>query len=173
MFTFKHMKTPAWAKSNTDIYFLVLDSLDNKYGYIGLQDVDLVKGICHNICYKTNKKFRGQGKSKYYLEEFIEWCPFEFDLFKANVRKDNIASIRMLEYCGFEKVSTKNKNYLKVDIESIQKEIKQFDALDILFKTKEKEILNNAKKLRLKTLEKIEKENEVNYFNYKLKRFDF
>ncbi len=104
-FVFKHIKTPVWAKEE-DIYYLVIDENRNEIGYIGLQDVDFQKGFCKNLCYKTNLKFRGKGYSKHYLKDFIESCPFDFDMFKATVRIDNEASIKMLEYCGFVKVDT-------------------------------------------------------------------
>ena len=100
-FSFKHIKTPGWAKSSNDIYFLVLDENNNKFGYIGLQSMDFSKGICGNFCYKTHIKYRGQKKSKYYVKQFIEECMFDIDIWRAYTSEENVASIKILEYCGF------------------------------------------------------------------------
>lgn len=100
-FSFKHIKTPGWARSSNDIYFLVLDEEKNNFGYIGLQEVDFSRGICGNLCYKTHVKYRGQGKSKYYVKQFIQECMFDIDLWMAYVVEENVSSRKILEYCGF------------------------------------------------------------------------
>lgn len=181
MFTFRHMKTPAWAKDQTDIYFLVLDENNNKYGYIGLQSVDLTKGVCHNLCYKTHKKFRGQGKSKYYLKEFIEWCPLEFDIFKATVRKDNIASIKMLEFCEFERMPEKTPKTVKKPNPLVvtKKESITPKQDSIIYDSFMDSTLNsflNFKSNGIGESEPIKvekKEPVVGFYSYRLKRFDY
>jgi len=175
------MKTPAWAKDKTDIYFLVLDENRNSYAYIGLQDVDLNKGICNNLCYKTHKKFRGQKRSKHYLKEFIEWCPLNFDVFKATVRKDNIPSIKMLEFCGFEKLQSKS-NSIEDEIKDLELELAFFQEgkSDIVKnpvnKDKAKNILEDKEQVlknKINYLKKRLGRDENKYVSYKLKRFDF
>ncbi len=173
MFIFKHMKTPAWSKSNKDIYFLVTNKEGARLAYIGLQDVDLSKGLCNNLCYKTNKKFRGKGISKFYLRDFIEWCPLELDIFRASVRKDNIPSIKMLEFCGFEKVSVKKNVESEKLIGMLRKDIREFETSPILTTTKESRALVAIKRNKLKELEKNSSSKDNNYYIYKLKRFDF
>jgi len=112
-FSFKHIKTPAWAKKS-DIYFIVLTNNNQEIAYIGLQSLDFQLGVCNNICYKTFLDFRGNGWSKYYLFDFIRWQPFDFDIIKAFVKEENIASCKMLEYCGFTKKLKEQVNgYIK------------------------------------------------------------
>lgn len=155
MFYFKHIKTPAWAKSE-DIYFLVIKD-NEEYGYIGLQDVNFIKGVCENLCYKTHKKFRGKKESKYYLKEFLySWCPFDFDIIKARVNEDNIASQKMLEFCGFEKtLINDNKKNTTPQISHLNKVKKPVPYLNK--KEEKKEPAVEKKK----------------YYFYKLKKFDF
>lgn len=164
MFYFKHIKTPAWAKSN-DIYYLVIDEQMNEYGYIGLQDIDFSRGICGNLCYKTHIKFRGKGKSKHYLKQFLSWCPFEFDIIRAYVRKDNIPSIKMLEFCGFERKegkTTVNEERLKI----LERELKNVSKDN---KKRKEEISKEIKKVK----KIIEKEKEEASIIYRLKKFDY
>lgn len=101
-YTFKHIKTPGWARSSDDIYFLVLDENKEDFGYIGLQRMDFSRGICGNLCYKTHIKNRGKGKSKQYVKQFIAECPFDIDLWEAYVQEENLASRKILEFCGFK-----------------------------------------------------------------------
>lgn len=176
MFRFEHMKTPAWAKDNKDIYFLVINEDGEHYGYIGLQNIDLSVGSCNNLCYKTRKKFRGEGKSKYYLKEFLAWCPLNIDQYKASVNRDNIASIKMLEFCGFTRSSVKRNNPdPKIDIL-----IEEIECLNKAIKSSTGDItkaVNNMEKktTKLKELDKLmlAKSKEPEYFSYKLRRFDY
>lgn len=175
MFKFKHMKTPTWA-SHTDVYFVVLDENLNEFAYIGLQDLDLVRGVCNNLCYKTSKRFRGKGKSKEYLKEFLEWCPLNFDLIKASAKKDNIASIKMLEYCGFTKQPLKASK-LDKEIALVKKEIEFKKVLDkqnenLGIKVGEYPLKIDPEK-KLEELIERRKNSESNYFTYRLKKFDY
>lgn len=164
MFTFKHMKTPVWAKEN-DIYFLVLDEEGNEYGYIGLQDVNFSRGVCGNLCYKTHKRFRGKGRSKQYLKEFLDCCPFEFDIIKASVKKDNIASIKMLEYCDFKKQEESIGSYEK-ELKRLEGVLKSVPKDNKVFENRTKADIENVK-------EKIKKEISKGSYQYKLKKFDY
>lgn len=166
------MKTPSWAGSE-DIYFLILDENHNKYGYIGLQGLNFQKGICDNLCYKTHKKFRGQGKSKIYLQEFLDWCPLHLDIFKATVRRDNIPSIKMLEYCGFEEVVKTNEK-LEREVRLLKKEIEVLEKKEEV-ETKVKIPFTSALPIKKKELARLESllKKEKEYFSYRIKRFDF
>lgn len=164
MFTFKHIKTPAWANSS-DIYFLALDESNNEFGYIGLQDLDFSKGVCGNLCYKTHKNFRGQGISKHYLKEFLEWCPIEFDIIKAYVKRHNVPSIKMLEFCGFErKKEPETTEEKKLGI--LKQALKRVPENNKIRKDEISKEIEDVKKI-------IEKEKEKSSILYKLKKFDY
>lgn len=165
------MRTPPWA-GKEDIYFMVIEKeTNNKYGYIGLQGLDFQKGVCDNFCYKTNKKFRGQGKSKHYLKEFLDWCPLYLDIFKASVKRDNVASIKMLEYCGFEEV-VKKVSKTQEDVNALEKKVKELEK-----KVKEDKddstsiILLGSKKRELTYAKEVVEESRN--LTFRLKRFDF
>ena len=115
MYTFKHMKTPGWSPVEFSIYHAVIDENDEIIGYIGLQDLDLARGICGNLCYKTDINHRGKGKSKQYLKEFLELDIYDIDVYKACVMDTNVASRKMLEFAGFklEKIVLKKSSYVR------------------------------------------------------------
>lgn len=168
-FTFKHMKTPYWAGAE-DVYFSVLDEDKNEYGYIGLQNINFKTGVCGNLCYKTTSSRRGERKSKYYLKQFLENCPFDIDLFKAVVLEENTPSIKMLEFCGFDKFR-KEKKGNKKKLESLRLKLKEIgEELDgkidsrLLLIRKE---ISEEKKL----LKENEKNSKLVYF--KLKKYDY
>ena len=113
-FDFVHTKTPCWASAE-DVYFSVRYK-DLEIGYIGLQSINFKTGLCDNICYKTNTKFRDCGLTKRYFKQFIEEsCPFIFDEIKATVLSTNVASEKILKNAGFELYDKiKNKHFYRL-----------------------------------------------------------
>ena len=102
MFTFKHMRSPGWASgAESSIYFKVVYN-NEEIGYIGCQECDWGRGIINNLCYKTFEPHRGKGLTKAYIKEFVDSSFLDVDVVRAKVPRDNIASIKVLEYAGFE-----------------------------------------------------------------------
>lgn len=106
-YNFIHMKTPGWANSNSIYFKVVCRSTNEEVGYIGIQDYDFSKGICGNICYRIYNKYQKRGHGKKSFKEFVYSKFFDFDVYEAFVKKDNEASIKILEHCGFKRKSAK------------------------------------------------------------------
>ena len=101
-FRFKNIKTPGWVENGCfSIYYSVYEN-EKEIGYIGLQELDFSRMVCNNICYKTFEPYRNQGKKKEYFKQFLNNCPFDFDVIRAKVMPDNIASQKILEYANCE-----------------------------------------------------------------------
>lgn len=114
-YNFIHMKTPGWANSNSIYYRIIYNKTHEEVGYIGIQDYNFTNGVCGNICYRIYNKFQRQGHGKTSFKEFIHSRIFDFDIYEAYVKKDNIASIKILESCGFNRKEdnkrAKNEKY--------------------------------------------------------------
>lgn len=114
MFEFKHTKSPAWcADSAHSIYFKVFLKTDNssveEIGYIGFQENDFGRGLCNNMCYRTYDSFRNKGLTKKYIKEFLDEKILNLECIRAKTPKNNIASQKVLEYAGFEKMGPREE----------------------------------------------------------------
>lgn len=110
MFKFKHMRSPGWASTaENSLYFKVVYN-DEEIGYIGCQENDWGRGIINNLCYKTFEQYRNRGLTKAYIKEFIDSKILDVDVIRAKVPRDNFASIRVLEYAGFENRGKRDDN---------------------------------------------------------------
>jgi RimJ/RimL family protein N-acetyltransferase len=83
--------------NNPDTKIFILVSGDNLLGQIR---IDLIDGFW-NIDYSIDNKFRGKGLGKEIVKKLI--VKFESYRFKATVKKENIASVKVFKSLGFKK----------------------------------------------------------------------
>lgn len=63
-----------------------------------------LEGDVAEISYMIDKEYRGQGFGKKIISEGIMACSLRPEGYIAQVKKENVASCRIFESCGFEKV---------------------------------------------------------------------
>jgi RimJ/RimL family protein N-acetyltransferase len=100
-----HLEWLAKKLNNPDNKILILVSGDNLLGQIR---IDMIEGFW-NIDYSIDNKFRRKGLGKEIVKQLID--KFESYQFKATVKKENIASIKVFTNLGFKKLQIENDDF--------------------------------------------------------------